>query len=582
MKPVTILIAGLIFAMPYDVLALDSTLISTDIIDRSNGNRYRVDGDIDTAALPAEIVPGGYDYIEHSVGGDGNLYYEHGVLAVDNIKNVPEMDRHYYWALAAVSDTIDYFNKEMCPIENQHLLKMGNFFKTNPSRSKNEILTACTDEPYPFPAALFQGRGPDGKFRNADNECTGKKITNSREDTCRIFLENLIEYNNQYQELYRNIYRYPGTYVRDAGTCGGVRVFKVLDVVAPGGNPNSVGQDSDARAIYVVPADNAAISDERSDGVRYKTLGEYIGNGRDTYQTLDYRTFINERSERPSNDKIKYVHAGDIQGIYNNSYIFLKDVTHDIYKLANNGRSLTYYINDAYLMRGGARLANKGALQNSTGGDIINDVANYSRRQHDRFTGAIITDDYPINAAQGVEYAVDMGMYDIKAAWTKEICTRGGLNFKMADQSDIDAHTNAVIFEGRIVTLENLGHMLTGMHQGIVNTQSGDETVEENVIGLQGGKESPYQNAMRYWARDNVASRKDTTTFKYTQTDTEEQAFDMARTHMAKSYQYDISKITCDGECSCEAGTDDFVSCYYKDGDNSAVIIYTFDDICGC
>lgn len=105
------------------------------------------------------------------------------------------------------------------------------------------------------------------------------------------------------------------------------------------------------------------------------------------------------------------------------------------------------------------------------------------------------------------------------------------------------------------------------------------------IVGAVGGfaktpraDEIPSANELRYAAKDQISSERDNSTFISTQTETKEQAFDMARRNMASRYRLPVDKISCSGDCNIVGN--DFVTCYYRDAGQSKVVIYQFDDIC--
>jgi len=444
-----------------------------------------------------------------------------GILLCGNNASAATMlkNKEYTWSLAAMGDTIDKYYNYRCPVELPQVIKMGNIIKEKPKRSFNELVKLCKIAVKPM---------TKGNLYEAvkDRPCgTGKQWANQGE-ACEQFVYDLIRANNSYAANVRAA-TLPGTYVEKANVCGSDRVYKVLNVVP--------GKDSDNK-IYL------------KEGGKILLLKDYT--------TQKNGTFINETAQT------KETKAGDIRGVYNKSYIFLYDVTKEIYRLSNDGRGTSSY-----------------------------------------------------SAGAGM-HLLPGGEYDFKQSWTQKTCDPAHYGFRVPGQTDTQAHTNGVIFKGQVVTLENLGHIITGMHQA--DSVAPDKTVEAVVEKLQGAdkntviaavaggpivawgatdskEESAYANDLRHEAESAMRDEKDDSTFAKTQTANEQRAYSLARRHMAKRYGLDASKINCTGECNKGMDawrmapgsegfeihdTDDFVTCYYKNGSVSKVTVYKFDDIC--
>ncbi len=424
----------------------------------------------------------------------------------------------YIWSMAAMSDVINTYYGYRCPVNLPEMVKMAEAIKENPRRTSAELRCICAKERIRMTTQrlyVVEKGKPCG---------TGACVAEPME-ACNIFIKDLIKANNRYAVSIRAATR-PGTYVQMHSCNSGGRnvpVYKIVNVV-PGAD----------NSVYLINS-NGRIA-------------------RATNKTLRNDTFINETAQSEN------VAAGEIRGIYNNSYIFLTDVTHKVYEMVNSGAGTPFY---------------------------------------------------SIGAAG---HLLPGGDYDVKTSWTKQECDPRNFGFRVPGQTDTDAHTNGVIFKGQIITLEQLGHIITGFHQegSMVSDEMVDSTIEklqsgklgENVIrgalvgsvtqpvrpigtivGAVGGfaktpraDEIPSANELRYAAKDQISSERDNSTFISTQTETKEQAFDMARRNMASRYRLPVDKISCSGDCNIVGN--DFVTCYYRDAGQSKVVIYQFDDIC--
>ncbi|MDE6477659.1 MAG: hypothetical protein K2L94_00235, partial [Alphaproteobacteria bacterium] len=358
--------------------------------------------------------------------------------------------------------------------------------------------------------------------------CHGQVLTSETQDGCNLFLKDLIKNNAKYT-YQGKLYSMPGTYVKKTGLCNG-QAYRVVNVVSGAAGDNQ---------IYLLDADN-----------------KYVG--RMSHRTQYNATFINEAAEFTNKkDKNDYRRAGDKLGVYNNSYIFFHDVTGMIDALYSRGRGTNRY---------------------SVG----------------TFASLMPADKIPHTSIRVPDWLADMGYgaYDFKVSWTRHECDPENYGFRVPGQSDVAAHTNGVLYNGAVVTLEQLGHIITGMHTP--DSVAPDAAIETAVTRLQGGAESPYANELRAAAQTNTAASKDDTTFIKTKTRDESTAFALARRHMAHKYGLDERQIRCSGTCNTGldsfyitiAGgirdTNDFVSCNYTDGatGHHTKVIYQFDSIC--
>lgn len=422
-------------------------------------------------------------------------------------------DVKYHWALAALGDTINTYYQNYTGGQNRNgehdrlalgmLTSMGNLLKEDSYRTKKELVDNCrTATLRMLESGLFCDYSA-GCTRNDKKYAKTQRVIAPGEE-CTSFVNDLETANKKYVK--ERVVNAPGTYIKKTDKCGGA-AYQVVNVVP--------GKDTDNK-IYLIN-DNGTIT-------------------RWDYNTQKNGTFINETAET------KDVTAGQIRGVYKDSYIFRADVTQAVYRRYNSGRGTALY-----------------------------------------------------SAGAGIHLLPKMD-YDFKSSWTEKTCDPKNFGFRVTDQTDTQAHTNGVIFKGQVVTLENLGHIITGMHQE--DSVAPDSVVEATVSKLQGvnlggtgdgaavgawygtdsAAESNYANDIRADAYDNMKNEKDDTTFKDTKTEKEQDAYNMARNHMAKTYNLNVAKITCGGECNYTH--DDFVTCYYKNGNASKVVVYKFDSIC--
>lgn len=451
----------------------------------------------------------------------------------------PGNDIKYNWSLAALGDTINMYYRDYTggTGPNGHevlalgmLTSVGTLLKANPARTRKEIVDNCTTAHMAMLKSGLYCNRESGCLRNDKKYVYGQAVVAAKEE-CEAFVEDLNKKNKDYAT---NIFSRPGTYVKKTAKCGG-SAYEVIDVVP--------GKDTDNQ-IYLVGANGS--------------VEEWKG-----YTTQTNGTFIDETAQT------KGVAAGQIRGVYKGSYILPVDVTSKIYEMYNNDRGTL-----GYSMKALVRLN-------------------------------------------------DWGDYDVKRIWTKKTCDLTNFGFRVTGQGtdakqDL-AHTNGVIFKGHIVTLENLGHILTGMIQA--DSLAPDDSVDYAAEALQGinandgitkvgpkiavaaakgavtlgapvpgalvgaakavplAKESPYANGIRYDAKDDTGQEKDDVTFSKTKTSKNQDAYNMARRHMAKKYGLERDKIKCSGKCNTNV-PDDFVTCYYDNGSASKVVVYKFDSIC--
>lgn len=430
-----------------------------------------------------------------------------------------DIDTPYVWSLGAVGDTIDEYYRHRCHVGLPETTKMGSLIRDawkNKKKLSKRELYRVCSQERVF----MQKNLYEATKEDTADTCKGPAVALSGDGEWQhIPCWQFVQMLSEKQKEYAK----KGTTNLMYSSPG--TYIKKTDKC--GGAAYQVvnvvpGNDTD-NAIYLI--------NENGNATRWK------------YNTQKNGTFINETAQ------LKDVDAGQIRGVYNGSYILPVDVTSNIYEMYNSGRGIPGY------------------------------------------------------SLATLFHLNDEGDYDVKRIWTKKTCDLSNLGFKVTDQTDAQTHTNGVIFEGQIVTLENLGHIITGMHQADSSVPDGNvDYAAEALQGInnEGGvldwglkmatgkaeikiptaSESPYANSIRYDAKQKTQQAKDDTTFKDIKTEKEQDAYNMARNHMAQKYNLDAQKITCSGKCNTNLGTDDFVTCYYKNGEASKVVVYKFDSIC--
>lgn len=211
------------------------------------------------------------------------------------------------------------------------------------------------------------------------------------------------------------------------------------------------------------------------------------------------------------------------------------------------------------------------------------DLTNEIYAMYDKRRGEAVT-----NTTGNFNDSWTEGDFDIKGNYAPK--------YKIVPQTDVESHTNGVVFDGKIANLDWLGHLLFGMNReestlpaGLANFSAQTLSVlesmkrhvsEEGIKGVlaKGDKEPlKMQNAWDIGS-DLVADNKTKriTTFAKVQTKTEQEAYQKAAQEMKKIYP-DATGISCIGNCNKIPGTDDIVICTDS---SKRRLEFVFDDIC--
>lgn len=162
-----------------------------------------------------------------------------------------------------------------------------------------------------------------------------------------------------------------------------------------------------------------------------------------------------------------------------------------------------------------------------------------------------------------------------------------GKTYKTSDQTGNASHSNGLLFNGRVATIDFLGNMLYGMNR--------EEAVLPNVVA------DALANLVSIWsARKNALSNGDIViepetvrnawdvgsdlvkyaeydnTFKNIQTKNKEDAYHMTKKRMLSTYNA-VAPVVCHGNCNPRPMNDDVVVCIDANGMRRE---FVFDDIC--
>lgn len=165
------------------------------------------------------------------------------------------------------------------------------------------------------------------------------------------------------------------------------------------------------------------------------------------------------------------------------------------------------------------------------------------------------------------------GDFDVKANYASK--------YKIVPQSDVESHTNGVMFEGKIAHLDWLGHFLYGMNREESTLPAGlANATAQGLSVVDGGNYEPV-NMQNAWdlgsalVADNKSKR--ITTFATVITKNEQEAYQKAAQEMKKIYS-DAKNVSCTGNCN-PVGSIDVVIC--TDSLTKSRAEFIFESICG-
>ena len=155
------------------------------------------------------------------------------------------------------------------------------------------------------------------------------------------------------------------------------------------------------------------------------------------------------------------------------------------------------------------------------------------------------------------------------------------------------AHTNGVVFEGKVVNFEWLGHYIFGARKGSDKLAPGfvydvmadreQATTSANTSG-QGQTDSDFHKDVAEQARSRYSGDSVVNLlpqyiddFKNVQTSTEIDAYNMASDYV-KSVLGDLNYVKCWGVCGFTGN--DVVTCQWSANGNNGTTNFKFDDIC--
>ncbi len=446
--------------------------------------------------------------------------------------------RKMEWVYAALSDVVDGMYKCWKPVNLSDLVPMVNYVVDNDANvSLDELIAVCRDADAQRVTRENMARSAIAFVDGCDTELAvqywpnagmSQSLTAAYGDLggfCGLFIENLM--NEQLLLIQRDVaYTYAGTYV--------TRVF---------------GNDMYA-VINVVLADGY-----KKDGVINQDINTAPENTR-VWEVLEDGTVRDMAIHTATNDMfLNTMLSNDVRGIFNHSFICMNaDVTDDVLQMFNAGRGAP-----GYSVTSAIKL-----FPDSAKGKVFGAVAG-------RLTGdvALMADSaYMVGTVAG---ASDAGKYDLKRSLAHKC--------KIEGQGEVASHTNGVLFDGKIVNLEWLGHFLFGMiREETVPSNDLENNLRALLQSMDGGGDDEPEH-LKFAAdmgsqlhQDKIAANIDRR-FEKTQTQNPQMAHDMVKSVLAQEWGVAKSDLRCGNNCN-KIGTD-VVWCTYQDKRRE----FTFDDV---
>ncbi len=446
--------------------------------------------------------------------------------------------RKIEWMYAALSDVVDGMYKCWWPVDLSDLVPMVNYVVDNDAKvSLDELVEVCrgADENRIRRAGLenssieFVENCDTGlSARYWPNVGMSRSLVAAYKNLggfCGLFIENLM--NEQYLLLQRDVaYKHAGTYV--------TRVF---------GNDMYV-------VINIVLADGY-----KKDGVINQDVNTAPENTR-VWEVLEDGTVRDMLIHTATNDMfLNTMLSNDVRGIFNNSFICMNaDVTDDVLQMFNTGRGAP-----GYSVTSAIKL-----FPDSAKGKVFGAVAG-------RMTGgaaSMVDSSYLVGTVAG---ASDAGKYDLKRSL--------GHKCKIEGQGEVASHTNGVLFDGKIVNLEWLGHFLFGMiREETVPNNDLENKLRAMLQSMDGGGDDEPEH-LKFAAdmgsrqhQEMIAANIDRR-FEKIQTENPQVAHDMVKSVLVQEWGAAKSDLRCGNNCN-KVGTD-VVWCTYQDKRRE----FTFDDV---
>ena len=442
------------------------------------------------------------------------------------------------WIYAALSNVVDGMYKCWQPVSLPDLVPMVNHLIDNDAHaSLDELVAVCRDADAQRVARAKLSRSAvsfvDGcntglTALNWPNTGMSRNLTaayGELGDFCGLFIENLM--NEQFVVMRRDIdYKYAGTYV--------TRVF---------------GDDMYA-VINVVLADgykkNGVINQDVNTAPENTRIWEVLQDG--TVRDMAIHTATNDMF-------LNTMQSNDVRGIFNHSFICMNsDVTDDVLQMFNAGRGAP-----GYSITSAIKLfpdSSKGKAFGAVAGHLTGGAA------------SMADSSYMVGTVAG---AGDAGKYDLKRSLAHKC--------KIEGQGEAASHTNGVLFDGKIVNLEWLGHFLFGMiREETVPDDNLENKLRATLQSMDGGGDDEPEH-LKFAAdmgsqlhQEKIAANIDRR-FEKTQTKNPQMAHDKVKNVLSQEWGVAKADLRCGNNCN-KIGTD-VVWCTYQDKRRE----FTFDDV---